>query len=152
MKSTKMSRKRRTLIGLLLWLISLKISIFSISFSNVLCKLWLVGRAAIGPFNFQSFPANFDTTKAFRQDINITCMSFVPKPCVILHFQQFYSKCGILGCLILLVFTIYTHGHNVPHSWFSEKHFNSFDSLPIGIDKQMISLKKALVKFFENQE
>ena len=43
----------------------------------------------------------------------------------------------------------YTHGHNIPHSWFSEKHFNSFDSLPIGIKKQMISHLKALVKFFE---
>ena len=46
----------------------------------------------------------------------------------------------------------YTHGHNIPHSWFSEKHFNSFDSLPIGIKKQMISHLKALVKSFENQE
>ena len=44
------------------------------------------------------------------------------------------------------------HGHNIPHSWFSEKHFNSFDSLPIGIKKQMISHLKALVKSFENQE
>ena len=35
---------------------------------------------------------------------------------------------------------------------FSEKHFNSFDSLPIEIKKQMISHLKALVKSFENQE
>ena len=38
----------------------------------------------------------------------------------------------------------YTHGHNIPHSWFSEKHFNIFDSLPIGNKKQMISHLKAL--------
>ena len=47
---------------------------------------------------------------------------------------------------------MYTHGHNIPQSWFSEKHFNSFDSLPIGIKKQMMSHLKALVKSFENQE
>ena len=29
----------------------------------------------------------------------------------------------------------YTHGHNIPHRWFSEKYFNSFDSLPIRIEK-----------------
>ena len=46
----------------------------------------------------------------------------------------------------------YTHGHNKPHSWFSEKHFNSFDSHPIGIKKQMISHFKALVKLFRNHE
>ena len=47
---------------------------------------------------------------------------------------------------------MYTHGHNVVDAWFLQKCFNSFDSLPIGIKKQMISHLKALVKSFENQE
>ena len=34
---------------------------------------------------------------------------------------------------------MYTHQLLITHGWFSEKHFNSFDSLPIGIKKQMIS-------------
>ena len=67
--------------------------------------------------------------------------------------QNELSKVGSILTAKLWDYTsTYTHGHNIPHSWFSEKHFNSFDSLPIGIKKQMISHLKALVKSFENQE
>ena len=58
------------------------------------------------------------------------------------HVFLLQFLCLLKKCLKIT----YTHGHNIPHSCFSEKHFNSFDSLPIGIEKQMISQLKALVK------
>ena len=64
--------------------------------------------------------------------------------------EDFWGKGGLFAQFFQHTHTLTDIIYHIAD--FQKKHFNSFDILPIGIKKQMISHLKALVKSFENQE